>query len=318
MTRRQFSRLAGAIFAACTAAACSSGGSGGAANVTGDGSGTLTLSLADAPVRDVSEIWLDITNLSLKPEGDAAAIDFPLDPPLEIDLLKLTPDNAATLLDGVKVPAGNYDWLAMDVNATFDGATDDSHVVTTSGGTEELRVPSGRVRLVSGLTITADQATSFMIDWDARKGLVHPPGQPGYMLRPAFRIVDMTSYGTLNGTVALATIQDESCLADNADDVDVGNSVYVYAGAGVTPDDIDGTDPEPVATVDVKQNDAGDYVFHALLSPGDYTVAFTCQAGNDDPDTDDTDSDPNTMDKVVFSAPTDVTIVAGAEATATF
>lgn len=315
------SRLAAALLTAGTLAACSGGGGsdGGARTaIGGAGSGTLNVQLVDAPVTDVAEIWVRITKLSLQPSNDGQTLDFPLNPPLDVDLLSLTPDNAAMLLDGVSVPAGQYDWLSMDVDATFNGDATDSYVKTQAGGVEELRVPSGRLKLVSGLTVTADQATSFMIDWNARKGLVHPPGQPGYMLRPAFRVVDMTAYGTLSGTVAAATIQDPACLTDNADDPDVGNVVYVYAGSGVTPDDIDAIDPEPVATVDVKPNDAGDYVYRALLSPGDYTVAFTCQAGYDDPERNDTDTDPATDDKVTFSAPVDVSIASQTEETVDF
>jgi hypothetical protein len=319
MTLRQSSKrsgkLAGAIFAACAIGGCSGGGSGDAA-VAGGNSGALTLKLVDAPVTDVSELWLEITNVSLKPHGNGAAMDFPLDPPLEIDLLTLkTPDAAATLLDGVTVPAGEYDWLAMDVNAAFDGTVDDAHVLSAAGGMEELQVPSGRVRLVSGLTITADQTTSFLVDWDARRGLVRPPGQPGFMLRPAFRVVDMTQYGTLTGTVAAAKAEDASCLADDGDDLGVGNAIYVFAGAGITPDDIDGIDPDPVATIEVGQNGT-DYVFRTLLSPGSYTLAFTCQAGMDDPATDDADSDASTPEKVVFSVTADLTIADGEEQSA--
>jgi hypothetical protein len=322
MTSRQslqrLEKLAGTVFTLCAIAACSSGGSdsGGIAGV--QESGSLTLKLADAPVKDAQEIWLAITNVSLKPHGDGPALDFPLDPPLEVDLLTLTPDNAATLLDGVTVPAGEYDWLAMDVSAAFDGSVDDGRVLTLAGGIEELQVPSGRVRLVSGLTVTADEATSFLIDWDARQGLVRPQGQQGYLLRPAFRIVDMTAYGTLTGTVAAENLQDAACLADNADDVDAGNAVYVFAGADVIPDDIDGIDPDPVATLDVEPNGAGEYVFHALLSPGAYTLAFTCQAGNDDPATDDADTDASTPENVVFSAAANVTIGDGEEQTSAF
>jgi hypothetical protein len=318
MSARHFSnrwgKLAAAVFAASAIGACSGGGSGGGS--AAGASGSLTLSLIDAPVKDANEIWLAITNLSLKPHGDGPALDFPLSPPLAVDLLTLTPDNAATLLDGVTVPAGEYDWLEMDVSAAFDGSVDDGHVSTAVGGVEELQVPSGRVRLVSGLTITADQATRFMIDWDVRSGLVRPPGQQGFLLRPAFRVIDMTAYGTLTGTVAAENLQDASCLADNADDVGVGNAIYVFAGAGVTPDDIDAIDPNPVATIDVEQNATGDFVFHTLLSPGTYTLAFTCQAGNDDPDTDDADADASTPEKIVFSATADVTIADGAEQTA--
>ncbi len=307
------------VFAVCAAAGCSGGGPGAAGSSSGNGS--LTLQLADAPATDASEIWISITSLSLKPAGNGPAIDFPVDPSRLVNLASLkTAADAVTLLDGVKVPGGHYDWLAMDVASKFDGSTADGYVMTNSGTQEELSVPSGRVRLVSGLTITADQATRFLVDWNAHMGLVQPPGHNGgFMLRPAFRVVDMTSYGTLSGTVATGTITDpgNDCQADAAGDLGVGNLVYVYAGKGVTPDDIDGNDPDPVATIEVRQNQAGDYVYEALLTPGDYTVAFTCQGGNDDPDTDDTTGDPAT-DKVHFSAGTDVTISANTDSTVDF
>ncbi len=312
------------LLAVCAAAGCSGGGNGSAGGSAGASTGVngnLTLQLADAPATDASEIWIQITNVSLKPAGDGAAIDFPLNPPRLVDLMSLkTPADAVTLLDGVDVPAGRYNWLAMDVASKFDGSTADGYVLTKSGTEQELNVPSGRVRLVSGLTITADQATQFLVDWNAHMGLVRPPGHGGgYMLRPAFRVVDMTQYGTLSGTVATSTITDanNNCQADDAGDLGVGNLVYVYAGKGVTPDDIDGNAPDPVATLEVAQNQAGDYAYKALLSPGDYTVAFTCQAGNDNPDTDDTTGDPAT-DKVNFSAGVDVTIDTGKESTVNF
>ena len=199
-------------------------------------------------------------------------------------------DHAALLIDGASIPAGSYDWLAMDVSATFDGVYD-SYVMTQTGGQVELRVPSGRVRLVDGFDVAANQAVKLMFDWDLRKGLVGPPGQPGYMLKPAFRVIDVSEYGVLRGTVAMATLtatgDPNGCLTDDAN-IDVGNVVYVFAGSDVVPDDVDGIDPEPVATADVSQDANGDYTYRMLIAPGDYTVAFTCQAANDDPAVDET------------------------------
>jgi L-lactate dehydrogenase complex protein LldF len=65
-------------------------------------------------------------------------------------------------------------------------------------------------------------------------------------------------------------------------DLEVGNVVYVFSGS-VTPDDIDGTD-DAVATIEATQNAVGDYVYRTLINPGAYTVAFTCEGGNDDPE----------------------------------
>lgn len=294
--------------------ACSSGSSGGGdgrrdLTARNSGYGTLSIGLIDAAITDVTEIWVEIAQVNVKPE-DGQVLEFPLDPPLQVDLLTLDADNSEMLLDEEVVPAGHYNWIELELNADFDGMLD-SYVVTTTGGMEEvelqqeeLRVPSGSVRLVSGFTVTADQETSFLIDWDMRRGLVNPPGQPGFMLRPAFRIIDMTEFGTLSGTVATATITDDMACADDDADLDVGNAVYVFAGLDVEPDDIDGADPEPVATITVSPNEMGDYVYATILSPGDYTVTFTCQSGLDDPEADDT---------VAFADPVNVTLVADDE-----
>src|SRR5690606_29821277 len=68
--------------------------------------------------------------------------------------------------------------------------------------------------------------------------------------------------------------------------------VYVFAGAEVTPDDVDAleTDVDPVTAAPVEQDmDSVEYRYTAaFLPPGDYTVSFTCDAGQDDPDAEDT------------------------------
>jgi hypothetical protein len=338
MTPSHVSRLAGAVFAACALAACSGGGSGDTAagrNAAVGSTGTLTLSLIDTPFTEVTSIWVHITNISLKPEGDDTPIDFPVD--IDVDLLAHTSENPQLLLEGASLPAGEYDWLAMDVDAEIDNTVDDSYVETAAGGEEELaidpgdqvRVPSGRLRLVSGLTITADEPTRLMVDWDARRGLVHPPGQHGYLLRPAFRVVDMTEYGTLSGTVDAGLIGDTACLDDDANDADVGNAVYIYRG-DVTPDDLDTTEDageQPVATVDVRYDDEqAAYVYRTLLSTDMndvYTVAFTCTAGNDHADVNETGNTDPADDTVIFFPPSPpeaspVTIVSGEEVSVDF
>ena len=50
------------------------------------------------------------------------------------------------------------------------------------------------------------------------------------------------------------------------------------------PDDVQGTAADPITTVLVELD--GHYTV-AFLSPGEYSVAFTCQAGADNPGTPD-------------------------------
>jgi hypothetical protein len=212
------------------------------------------------------------------------------------------------LLDAYEVPAGHYNWLELHVSAEHDGVMD-SYAVLQNGGVEEVEVevPSGSVRLVSGLTITANQETSFLIDWNLHKGLNEPVGQPGLFLRPALRIIDMTEFGTLTGTVAMPLVTAAGCANDL--NLDIGNSVYIYEGADVVPDDFDADAPEPVAATAVTQNQTGEYVYETLLSPGTYTVAFTCQAMSDMPDT---------SEDIAFVQPTNATIVDGQTLTVSF
>ena len=189
------------------------------------------------------------------------------------------------------IEPGKYEWLSMDVAAERN--VRDSYVMTKTGGEEEieLRVPSNRVRLVGGFEVPANQSVKLLFDWDMRQGLVYPPGQHQYMLKPAFRMLDVTAYGELKGTIAAATVgtsldpATNNCASDDKVDLKVGNVVYVFKGS-VTPDDVDGTD-DPVATVAATPNAVGDYVYRTLLEPGSYTVVFSCEAGNDDPETND-------------------------------
>jgi hypothetical protein len=281
-------------------AGCSGGGGSDAGN------GSLSLAVMDAPVDDVAHLYVQFTGVSLKPQGSGPAIDIDFATPITVDLLALNADNAAMLLDSHAVPAGAYNWLDLHVNATLDGHLD-SYAVMQAGGMEEIEVPSGELRLVSGLTVTANQETSFLIDWDLHQGLTNPVGQNGLFLRPAWRVIDMTQFGTLQGTVAASLATAAGCTGDV--NLDTGNAVYIYAGSGETPDDIDGMDPDPVATAAVKQNAAGAYTYKTILSPGDYTIAFTCQAKSDDP---------TTNDPIAFVGPRTVSIVDTQTVTADF
>lgn len=306
-------RCGAALLAVLFIGGCGGGGGGG-----DSGTGQLSVGLTDAPVDGVAEVWVQFTGVTVKPKN-GPAIDFVFDAPLSVNLLALDETNTETLLNGEDVPAGEYNWMRLNVDAEFDGVMD-SYVVEDGGGQVELRVPSGAnsgLKLVSGFTVLAGREASFMIDWNLRMGLVAPGGQPGYKLQPALRIVDMAEYGAIEGTVDTALITDGSCTADP--NTSEGNEVYVFSGSGVTPDDIDGALPEPLATAKVQLDDvSGNYEYRAAFLPvGDYTVAFTCQAADDlvpDPDNPLADVD----DAIAFTAGVDAVVSDGQTTTVNF
>lgn len=277
-------------------AAC--GGSGGSAPTepvipNQPATGIINIAITDAPVDEVSVVNVQFTAVTLKPSsGDEIEIIF--DTPKDFDLLTLTGGMTAELLPDTVVPAGTYNWVRLAVNADFDNIFDSFAMTPT--GEVELRVPSGSqngLKLVSGFTVSQDQPTSLVIDWDLRKALSDPAGKPGLHLRPALRVTNMAAYGTLSGSVAEALVTDDSCSNDLA--AQTGNAVYIYNGMTDTPGDVADAENDPFMTATVTQDEAGDYTYEVnFLSIGEYTAAFTCQANGDDAEID---------DDIVFSAP---------------
>ena len=132
-------RLISVATVAAATAACSSG-SGDAA----DQPTTLSISLMDAAVDDVTEVNIQIDAIWLKPTGDGPAVQLPLtQTPMTVDMLAHSSENAAIVVDEAVIAPGTYNWLAMDVSAEFDNVLD-SFVKTTTGGMEEIRREIGR------------------------------------------------------------------------------------------------------------------------------------------------------------------------------
>jgi hypothetical protein len=298
-------RLALLLAATLGQAAC--GGGGSASSDNGPALGTLSLAITDAPVHDVAEVWVQFSGISVKPKA-GSPIDYVFDEPRTINLLALSDAKTASLLSDQPLAAGAYNWVRLNVNADADG-TFDSYVLTDIGAMVELEVPSQQgLQLSSGFTVTQNQATAFVIDWDLNKGLVAPAGANSWKLRPSLRITDQNTFGTISGSVAESLMMADTCSNDLAEDI--GNNVYVYAGSDIVPSDISGADTDPLVTAEVKQDINGLYGYiMTFLSPGDYTVAFTCQAIDDSPDT---------VDNLIFTGTVNATVVDRGEAVVNF
>jgi hypothetical protein len=317
MTHSRFRATACVVTAAAIAALAGCGGSGS------DGmqskTGTLRLGLTDAPVDQADAVVVQFTGVELKPSNGAAFVrDFPA--PKTIDLLALQGTARALLLDGETVPAGDYEWMRLKVNA--DPVVRDSFV--TIGGQEcEMRIPSGAetgLKLVRGFTVGVGVITDFTIDFDLRKSIVQPPGQHAdaaacngqvYLLKPALRMVDSLQVGTISGTIDSSLLSAPSCVASTAKP----GSVYLFGP-------VTATDPAPIVPDDVDgiALDGADPLTSAMVSPdtfkytigfvpvGKYVVAYTCDADDSTIDADAVPTPPATGEVVTFT-PVDGTTV---------
>lgn len=243
------------------------------------------------------------------------------------------------MIENIELEAGEYEWVRLFIDggcastgncSTEEGSTD-SFVEEESGGQIELFVPGNQppsqnpnprfVQLASPFTIVAGGSADFTIDVELRKALVKIPGggpvAQHYLLRPALRLVDNSEVGTVTGTVADSLVNpgDDSCENDLS--ADAGHAVYLYAGSDAAPGDVfvdadgdertrtDGND-HPITVADVGQNaTTGEYEYTiGFVEAGEYTVAFTCDALLDDPETEDSGD-------VLFEPQANVTITAG-------
>ena len=277
----------------------SCGGGDGSAG----GSGKLNLNITDAPIDGAYEVVVSFSGLTIKP-AEGPAIDIFFEDPdgnpeiKTVDLLSLQGANSLNILDAYTLPAGRYNWIRLHVVASE--TTFDSYIILEQGGNQyPLYVPSGDetgLKLNRGFTIFDGRVATFTIDFDLRKSVVEPGTMStAYKLKPTLRIVEDQNAGHITGTVGTETASDPGCAGKTYADF----AVYAFTGAGVTPDDMDNNDPDPVSSS--RLTDVYSYGI-GFLEQGDYTLAVTCEAIDDKVDSD---------DSINFIASKNVSVIAG-------
>lgn len=286
------------------------------------GTGTASFGVTDAAVDGATHVYVQFTGVEIKPKGGTAiTLNLPGSQPRTIDLLALNGGGSTTLVQGVNVPAGDYEYVRLLVNAGQTGS--DSSIVLTDGSTHPLYIPSGNqtgLKLVSGFSVPDGGFANFIIDFDLRKSITAPPGQNGtYILKPALRITNSDAVGQISGTVSATTIGGTA-----SDGTACVPAVYVYAGANYTPGD-EGSATAPLTSAAVKlDSTTGNYTYTAAFLPlGSYTAAFTCDAALDVADTDETDSVNGTpagatVRFTTTTGSTDIAVTTGATTTVDF
>lgn len=258
-----------------------------------DDTGTVSVSITDAPVANASEVHLAISGITFKgPDGQVfhslatgAVPDY-----TQVELTELAGTLSETLLSNIEMTAGEYQWIRLEVVTEGDM---DTYLVLDDGSEHELTIPSTTgLKLNRGFTLPANGSASFTLDVNLQKSLVEEAS--GYKLKPVIRMVDNVEVGHIAGTIDSTLLSDNFCT---------DASVYLFSGSDTTPTDINGdTGPEMVANMDVSNNQ---YALGFVVT-GDYTVSVVC----------DVVDDPEAADTLVFLASRNVTVIASETATA--
>lgn len=259
----------GALF--LSLAACN-GGSSSSSN------GSMSLNITDTPVDGLTQVVVAFTGVTLMgPDGQQS---FPFANEESFNLLTLQGNASQVLLSNVSVPAGQYQWIRLDID------TANSYVMTSSGNKYPLNIPSGSqsgLKLVSGFTVAQGGLSDFTIDFNLRQSLTedNASGTTTYTLTPALRLVNAEQVGSISGTASnTLTIGSESITSASCDP-----AVYVYPGSTTVFNGFDvtvsgGTSPITSATLTLNSS-TGLYDYTVgFLAPGTYELVATC-AGND-------------------------------------
>ena len=188
------------LAALSTAALLAACGGGSDSNSTSAGTGTMRLSLTDAPACGYDTVFVTIEKVrvhqsSSAGENDAGWSEVVLNAPQRIDLLTLT--NGSLLpLGQTELPAATYTQMRL-VLAPNTATNPLANAIKPTGGVETaLTTPSGQqsgLKANVNLTVPAGQVADFAIDFDACKSFVKAGNSGKYILKPVLAVIPILS-----------------------------------------------------------------------------------------------------------------------------
>jgi len=186
------------VCAAALLAACGGGGGGGGGGI--GGTGTMHVSLTDAPSCGYDQVNVTIDRVRVNQNASAADTDgdwseIVLSPARRVDLLTLS-NGVLEDLGQTQLPAGKYTQLRL-VLAPNDAANPLANSVVPTGGTETaLTTPSAQqsgLKVNVDIDVAADKIADVVLDFDACKSVVKRGNSGQYNLKPVITVVPVIS-----------------------------------------------------------------------------------------------------------------------------
>jgi hypothetical protein len=149
-------------------AAC--GGSGSGTDDQSQPSGFLNLNVSDAPIKDATKVCIRFDGVELKHADSDKRETIDFEQPEVVNLLANQGANSHPIVRGVELPAGEYEWIRLKVQAErglgggaededlnsdlCDDGTENSYLVREKTYLYNLFIPSGSQR---GLQLSREQ-----------------------------------------------------------------------------------------------------------------------------------------------------------------
>lgn len=186
--------------------ACGSGGGDGGSSPP---TGTLHVTMTDAPSCGFDHVYITVSQVRVNANAQAADNDagwttITLPAPQKIDLLSLT-NGVLADLGQTALPAGQYQQVRLLLNANSGNALANS-VVPAGGKEQPLDTPSATqsgYKIIQPFTVQPNTLVDLVLDFNACKSVV-ARGNGSYALKPVVTATPTTVSGQISGYVARA------------------------------------------------------------------------------------------------------------------
>jgi len=190
--------------------ACGGGGSDKSEiKVENDNSGTMTLSMVDAPADDYSAVYVTVKSVRVHKKG--GRWHHVCSPHATCNLLELV-GGLRQHLGIVDLDEGRYNQLRLILGETPDDGINilsESHphanyIITTANESHELKVPSGfksGIKVIHGFRINEKETTDLVLDFDASKSVVKAGNSGKWLLKPVIRVLTENDAAIISGRI---------------------------------------------------------------------------------------------------------------------
>ena len=236
--------------------ACGGGGGGGGGI---GGTGTMQVSLTDAPSCGFDQVNVTVDRVrvnqsSTAADSDAGWSEVVLSPARRIDLLTLT-NGVLENLGQTQLPAGKYTQLRLVLVDNSSANPLANSVVPTGGSETALTTPSGQqsgLKINVDIDVAADKVADVVLDFDACKSIVTRGNSGQYNLKPVLSATTVLSDAGLRviGYVAPAIGLPSTLVSVQANGVPVKATVPDATGKFVLY-------PVPAGTYDLVVTSSG-------------------------------------------------------------
>ena len=191
--------------------ACGGGGGGYGGGSTSGSTGTLGVSLTDAPSCGFDAVNVTVTKVRVNQSAsasdtDAGWTDITLNPAQKINLLTLT-NGTLLALGQTSLGAGHYSQLRLVLDPNTGNGLANSVVVSGTTTEVSLDTPSAvqsGIKLTNEFDVAAGQRVDLVMDFDACKSIV-TKGNGKYALKPVVKVVP-TQLNGIGGFVATSLL----------------------------------------------------------------------------------------------------------------